>query len=110
MPPRSEAYLAKQRVYDRRRRKDPARRRANIRYDMRRKYGITPEIVEKTKKDQGGRCAICRIIPKTWHTDHCHKTKKFRAMLCASCNTFLGRIESDPQRVPKALKYLEKYK
>lgn len=48
---------------------------------------------------QNKKCAICEkelelfIDRKGGFIDHCHKTNKVRGILCAYCNTLLGRVE-----------------
>jgi len=45
---------------------------------------------------------------KTWVADHCHTTDKFRGWICFPCNIALGMFEDDPERLKKAVIYLEK--
>ncbi len=52
---------------------------------------------------QDNKCAICKKpetkidpqlgTPSSLAVDHCHKTKKVRALLCFRCNTTLGSFE-----------------
>jgi hypothetical protein len=61
------------------------------------KYGITLEQYNLMLSDQGGTCAICGVPPgekRALAVDHCHKTGRVRALLCASCNVRLGAYES----------------
>jgi hypothetical protein len=64
---------------------------------------------------QGGACAICGItglkwgkgFNNVWHTDHVHgKEGTHRGVLCATCNTALGRLEPF---MDKVIAYLAKY-
>jgi predicted HNH restriction endonuclease len=64
---------------------------------------------------QGGTCAICGIkgltwgkgFNKVWHTDHVHGQEgTHRGVLCAACNTALGRLEPF---LDKVIAYLAKY-
>jgi hypothetical protein len=44
---------------------------------------------------QNYKCGICSIeINISSHADHDHDTGKARGILCSSCNTLLGRLES----------------
>jgi hypothetical protein len=66
---------------------------------LKRKYGLTVEQFDRMAEAQGGRCKLCGKIPKIskirgLHVDHSHTTGEVRALLCVSCNTVLGRIES----------------
>lgn len=57
---------------------------------------------------QNGRCAIClnQISGKGAHRDHCHKTGKWRGLLCPKCNMALGLFQDDPALLMKAVEYL----
>jgi hypothetical protein len=70
------------------------------------KYGLTLAQVARLKAAKRNRCWIC-AEKKRLFIDHCHKTKRVRGALCASCNTFLGRIESNSRIVAGLSKYLE---
>jgi hypothetical protein len=60
---------------------------------------------------QGGRCAICNtpgdphggrpLIP-----DHDHLSGRARGLLCHQCNTGLGMLADDPERLRTAIVYL----
>jgi hypothetical protein len=56
------------------------------------KYKITREMYDKASSKQKGRCGICNketaLVP-----DHCHRTGKFRGLLCSGCNGTLGLFE-----------------
>ena len=70
---------------------------------FKRSYGITIEDYETMFANQNGVCKICQKTCKSGKNlavDHCHKTGKVRGLLCATCNTSLGRIEAylqDPE-------------
>jgi hypothetical protein len=76
------------------------------------RFGITPEDYERLCAQQGGKCALCqhaetrsdRRRPEVvWSLavdhdhSHCSGTRAckecIRGLLCASCNTMLGRVE-----------------
>ena len=42
-----------------------------------------------------------------WVIDHCHKTGKFRAWLCLTCNSGMGHLKDNSKIVRKAAEYLE---
>jgi hypothetical protein len=85
-----------------------------------RKYGVTWEHIVKTLEAQHGRCAnracgkeIFLDVPngaKRANVDHCHKTNKFRALLCVGCNTLLGKLEKDENYYLGLLEYAAKHK
>src|SRR5574338_909881 len=70
---------------------------------LRDRYRMSLEEYNQMIEFQEGKCAICRELPgsKGLNVDHCHKTRKVRALLCNRCNVFVGAIES---------KYYEKIK
>lgn len=67
---------------------------------VRNKIGFSENMFEDFLKNQGNVCAICKTDKPSrsgkndWHADHDHTTGKARGVLCAGCNTLLGRIES----------------
>lgn len=77
-----------------------------------RKYGITPEQYDEMWAAQDGRCAICRRPPQRGRElldiDHDHETGDVRGLLCWPCNSGLGSLGDDVERVRAALAYLER--
>ena len=54
-------------------------------------------------------CESCGHPPsRTIHFDHDHGTGKFRGWLCHHCNTALGLLRDDPERIKALLNYLER--
>lgn len=77
-------------------------------------YGITQADYERMLADQGSACAICAAKHeekrgKVLHVDHCHTTGKVRQLLCAACNTALGKLRDDVGRLMSAIAYLERH-
>jgi hypothetical protein len=87
-----------------------ARQKANPRsteqqhvYSIKHKYGLTPEQYEEMLANQGGKCAICqgtdpgrqkgKWATGKWVVDHCHDTRRVRALVCHICNLRLGGFE-----------------
>lgn len=64
---------------------------------------------ERMLKEQDGKCAICSDGMPTPYVDHCHSTKKVRALLCPGCNTGLGGFKDSPERLLKAVEYIKKF-
>lgn len=89
----------------RKRTKEQARKRH---YEYR--YGFSTEVYEAAVERQGGKCAICRSARSTTkrslHVDHCHKTGKFRGILCSRCNSGIGNLRDDPKLLARAIAYL----
>lgn len=80
------------------------------------KYGISQVEYLRMVEQQGGKCAVCRLIPTgkkpngILHIDHCHVSGKIRALLCNKCNTALGLLRDDPEIATRAATYLRKHK
>jgi hypothetical protein len=133
---RRAANPEKFRRYDRERRSNPevkehrrsvaqARRNADIetaranetRRDLALKFNITIDQYEKMLRDQGGVCAICRQpckMNRRLSVDHDHSCcpgkrscgRCVRGLLCANCNTGLGHLGDDLDRLVAAAEYL----
>ena len=66
--------------------------RAKRLWDM---FKLTIEKWETLLRGQGGKCAICGAYPegRRLATDHSWTDGETRGLLCARCNTILGKIE-----------------
>lgn len=69
-----------------------------------------------TYKETQSRTTKCEICSKTAQenkkalsVDHCHKSGRFRGMLCSKCNLAIGLLNDDISTLKKAIKYLKKY-
>jgi hypothetical protein len=119
--------MRKKRTYtpeqvERRRERNAAWQKANPdkmrsyfrRHDLKRHYGITPEVYDALFNAQGGVCAICGKPPeddkkRRLVVDHNHGTSRNRGLLCICCNRSLHHLEEDPDWGTKALNYLARY-
>lgn len=75
-----------------------------------RRYGITQDDYDRKFQEQGGCCAACRTDApgvKGWCIDHCHKTGRFRAILCMRCNTVIGLVDEDPETLRVLAQFAE---
>lgn len=79
-----------------------------------RRFNMTEEDWHEALEAQGGGCAICgraradrnrRLL-----VDHCHTTGLVRGLLCSRCNVGLGMFAEEPERMIKAIEYLEAWK
>jgi hypothetical protein len=90
---------------------NPSFNRERVRRCKLKKWGMTLADLQVAFENQRGLCAICEVPThldggKRIHLDHCHKTNRFRGILCTTCNTALGKFEDDPARLKRAMKYL----
>lgn len=74
-------------------------------------HGMTVEKYNQLLKKQGGVCAVCKE-PESFRkqrlsTDHCHKSHRFRGLLCNACNRGLGLFRDNPEALRAAADYLE---
>ena len=72
--------------------------------------GVSAEQYRVAKILQGFQCAICGIeedrLTKALSADHCHKTGKFRGLLCMQCNSALGNFKDSLEILDNTKKYL----
>lgn len=85
------------------------RARGNLRW---RQYGLTEQQYDEMVAACGGRCEICGEVPSgerpVLHIDHCHDIGVVRGLLCRGCNTALGHMKDDPDRLVAAAAYLRR--
>ena len=79
---------------------------------LKRAYGITPEQYTEMLEEQGGVCAANGCDSSRGHgvlyVDHCHKTGRVRGLLCHSCNTALGHVFDNADKLRGLIQYLER--
>lgn len=86
---------------------------------LRARFGIGLEDYDTLLAAQEGVCAACRRPESRVHSrtkqtmmlavDHCHRSGRVRGLLCASCNTALGLLADDVNRIMAAAIYLERH-
>lgn len=77
-------------------------------------YGVSEEAYEAMVVVQGNRCAACcepetatrRGSVRSLSVDHDHETRKVRALLCSRCNTALGLLDEDPEKIQALRDYI----
>jgi Recombination endonuclease VII len=58
---------------------------------------------------QNGVCAVCKLPSRrTLCVDHCHATRQVRGLLCDKCNTALGLLGDDSDRMRAAGAYVDR--
>lgn len=80
------------------------------------RLGITKEQFFRLYDEQNEKCAICMVglvILGGSRTracvDHCHRTKKVRGLLCATCNQGIGLLKDSPDVLLSAAQYLRRH-
>lgn len=78
--------------------------------NLKRSYGLTLEEYNKLLEKSDYRCTVCQktksMVGRRLCVDHDHKTNIIRGVLCGKCNTALGLLDDDPQRIIKLYQYL----
>lgn len=74
---------------------------------LKHQYGISEQQVEAMRSVQDGKCAICDRSTSRLLIDHCHTKGHVRALLCQTCNTFLGWYERKADTILRFQKYIE---
>ncbi len=82
-------------------------------------YGIDQKCYDEILKRQNNLCGICKTyllnydsstgVLRKMATDHCHKTKVVRGILCFKCNIGLGSFQDNISILENALNYLRPY-
>ena len=81
-------------------------------HHLKTKYNLSPDQYEEMSKAQNHLCAICgrtRQKTKRFAVDHCHKTGALRGLLCASCNSGIGKLGDSIEMLEKAIHYLKSF-
>ena len=76
---------------------------SKIRYQL----GLTVEEVEKIIAPQTCKACGAKGSKARLCIDHNHNTKEVRGLLCHNCNTALGLLKDDKNRIKQLLQYLE---
>lgn len=83
--------------------------RANHASAVEKTFDLAPGEYDALMKRQGGRCAICKCLPKSkrFAVDHDHDTGVVRGLLCSRCNhDGLGAFHDSPLLLWRAVAYL----
>lgn len=83
-----------------------------------RKYGLTVADYNKLFEAQNGLCAVCHrpetlMRPKggfrALAVDHDHKTEAVRGLLCGRCNSALGLLDENIDRILSLAEYVRSF-
>ena len=86
---------------------------AKRRFDLK-KYGLTLDDYERLLAQQGGHCAACPFVPNPTSrkrylcVDHDHSSGRVRGLLCSGCNTALGLVRDEVERLLRLAAYVER--
>lgn len=88
-----------------------AGKRARVARHIKRRCGLTIDEYDAIYEAQEGKCRICgewrpRYEKDRLVVDHCHRTGRFRALLCSRCNCAIGLLGEDEQTLKQAIEYL----
>lgn len=69
-------------------------------------FGLSLEDYDALLTQQAGGCKLCGRRPhtKSLNVDHDHQTGKVRGLLCPICNSRLGWLETNRERLEEYLK------
>lgn len=90
-----------------------AMKKAQCKFHLMQRHGMTVQERDIIAKKQNNRCAICGIdfgsTEKGPSVDHDHTTGNIRGLLCVGCNIGLGHFKDDVPRLQRAIDYLNKF-
>jgi hypothetical protein len=110
----SRAYRAEHRERLNAERRDKWRSDADLRARhgaarLGRNYGLSREEHRRLLEGQNGVCAVCKLPSRrALCVDHCHATRQVRGLLCDKCNTALGLLGDDSDRMRAAGAYVDR--
>lgn len=101
----SEDYKAKKKASDER-----CKARV-VSYGRRYRIGVEPDAFREMWSAQQGLCAICAdalVEGKNVAADHCHRSGRFRGILCMACNAGVGFFDDSLEFLHAAVAYLKR--
>jgi len=95
------------------RRKDTTCKRCRIIQQRERSLGVTEQEYQEFYRKQNHRCGGCRTRLRSnryerFAVDHCHTTGEIRGLLCTNCNTALGLLKEDPERMLRLIQWVKR--
>lgn len=83
----------------------PQTPKQNFQYNLKSRYGITPEDYYEMYEEQQGLCGICGEA-KSLVVDHDHDTGDVRGLICQNCNLGIGQLKDSLVLLCQSIKYL----
>lgn len=97
--------------YHKNRSSDPKKKRRLKNNSLRHRFGIDMDFYEEMLEFQGGVCAICgrddQVKTASLGVDHNHASGEVRGLLCRLCNSAIGKLGDDYDRIIRAAEYLK---
>lgn len=92
-----------------------AGQRARTERSIRKRCGLTIEQYDETYDAQEGNCKACGVHGERYGkgrlvVDHCHTSGHFRALLCGPCNSAIGLLGEDTERMRKVIALVDSWK
>lgn len=85
-------------------------------WTLKERYGVSLKQFEEMAAAQNGLCYICKDpersgLNQEWlSVDHDHSDGRVRKILCRKCNSGLGMFGDDPERIARAVEYLNEFR
>lgn len=83
-------------------------KRTSSRYRAIKNYGESSIHVWE-RMQSGEPCEACGEVKTRMAIDHCHDSNKVRGLLCSNCNTALGLLNEDVERMKALIQYIESH-
>ncbi|MBP9771426.1 MAG: hypothetical protein KBD16_00665 [Candidatus Pacebacteria bacterium] len=81
-----------------------------MRYDLKKRFGITIEQYDKVVRMQNGLCAICAKPPEKYLVVDAHKVSGIaRGLLCNRCKVGIAYFNHDTSIMAAAIKYIDAF-
>lgn len=83
-------------------------------YQFKSRYGLTLDQFDSMLISQHFQCKICKLNmsyakKRRFCIDHDHKTGKIRGLLCDPCNSSIGQMKYNVDRLNSAIEYIKEH-
>lgn len=77
-------------------------------------YGLSSDEYEQLYLEAEGKCQSCGVkeveLSRRLAVDHCHNSGIVRGLLCGKCNTALGQLDDNLEKIASLYSYLKERK